>query len=84
MIEPKTIRHFEYELSVMLKAAADQDPEGIAQVEAILRNALENGMVEATNEARRRNGWSWAQIGRALGVTSQAAHKRFARKVVAA
>jgi biotin operon repressor len=36
--------------------------------------------VEATHvAAARRSGWSWEQIGDALGVSRQAVHKKYGR-----
>lgn len=37
-------------------------------------------MVELVRRARAR-GWSWAEVGKALGVSRQAAFDRFARAV---
>lgn len=80
MFEPKTLRHFEYELSVMLKAAGDQDPEGLAELDALLRRTLEQGIPAAAEQQRERHGFSWAHFGRALGVTAWAARKRLGAK----
>lgn len=80
MFEPKTLRHYRYELSAMLKAASDQDPEGLAELEALLREALEVGIPAAAQEQRSRNGFSWAMFGRAFGVTAWAAQKRLGAK----
>lgn len=60
--------------------AVPRDPaEGLAAVVALRRlaNRLEAGQVErAVGE-----GWSWAQIAAALGVTRQAVHKKHAKRL---
>ncbi|WP_460796254.1 helix-turn-helix domain-containing protein [Nocardioides pacificus] len=57
-----------------------EDPEAaLAAVVALRRLAgqLESAaVVEAIAQ-----GWTWAQVGEALGVSPQAAHKRFAPEV---
>jgi hypothetical protein len=83
MFEPKTLRHFEYELSVMLKAATDQDPEGLAEIEGLLRRTLDQGIPAAAEQQRARHGFSWADFGRAFGVTAWAARKRLGAKPAA-
>lgn len=53
--------------------------EALAAVVALRRLAdrLELAAVQAVLD----NGWSWAQIAEALGVTPQAAHKRLSHRV---
>jgi hypothetical protein len=42
-----------------------------------LADQLERAAVERAIE----QGWSWNQVARALGVTKQAAHKKFAHQI---
>ena len=57
--------------------AADDPAVGLRAVVALRRLA---DQVEATHVAKaRRDGWSWEQIGDALGVSRQAAHKKHGR-----
>jgi hypothetical protein len=59
-------------------AARSDDPEtGFRAVTALRRLADE---LEERNVAlARRRGWSWEQIGDALGISRQAAHKKHRR-----
>jgi DNA invertase Pin-like site-specific DNA recombinase len=56
--------------------------EGLAAVVALRRLAdqLESSEVERAI----RQGWSWSRIAEALGVTRQAVHKKYAKRVEAA
>jgi hypothetical protein len=54
---------------------ADDPTVGLRAVVALRR--LADG-VEARHVAEaRRRGWSWEQVGDALGISKQAAHKKF-------
>jgi hypothetical protein len=74
MMEPRDVQRFEREITAMI-SKAQHDAEAFAQV------------VKLSNELRRRlpvaasglinQGFSWADIGQALGTTRQAAHLRF-------
>jgi hypothetical protein len=56
---------------------SDDPAVGLRAVVALRRLA---GQVEAAQVAQaRRQGWSWDQIGDALGVSRQAAHKKHGR-----
>ncbi|MGD9694618.1 MAG: helix-turn-helix domain-containing protein [Thermoleophilia bacterium] len=57
---------------------ADDPAEALAAVVALRRLAdrLERAAVARAIE----DGWTWAQVAEALGVTRQAAHKRHARR----
>ena len=58
---------------------SDDPEEALAAVAALRRHAdqLERGAVaHAIGE-----GWSWAQVAQALGVSRQAAHKKHARRL---
>jgi hypothetical protein len=58
-----------------------EDPEqALAAVVALRRLA---SRLERVAVARAiEQGWTWAQVGQALGVSPQAAHKRFATRRV--
>jgi predicted transcriptional regulator len=60
-----------------------QDPrEGLATVVALRDLATR---LEATEVERAiRAGWTWSRIAEALGVTRQAVHKKYAKRVAAA
>ena len=59
-------------------AATNQDPRvGLAAV-AALRGLVERLEALQVDNARR-HGWSWEEIGKALGVTKQAVHKKYGR-----
>ena len=51
----------------------------LAAVVALRRSAdrLELAAVQCATD----KGWTWAQIAQALGVTKQAVHKRYARRI---
>ena len=56
--------------------------DGLAAVVALRRLA---DLVEAAQvESALRAGWSWSEVAEALGVTRQAVHKKYARRVAAA
>jgi len=60
-----------------------QDPrDGLATVVALrdLASRLEATEVERAVKA----GWTWSRIAEALGVTRQAVHKKYAKRVAAA
>jgi hypothetical protein len=56
------------------------DPaDGLAAVVALRRLADELELAEV--ERALREGWTWAQVAEALGVTRQAVHKKYARRL---
>ena len=56
-------------------AATSQDPQvGLHAVAALRRLAERLEALQVDNA--RRHGWSWEQIGQALGVSKQAVHKK--------
>ena len=64
-------------LEIQTAAASDDPATGLRAVAALRRLADE---LEARNvAAARRRGWSWEQIGDALGISRQAAHKKHRR-----
>lgn len=79
MFEPKTLRHYQAMLDSMVKAAGDEDPEGLADLAAMLHDAATNGIARAAEAQRATHGWSWARYAQAFGVTRQAVHKRLGR-----
>ena len=56
--------------------------EGLAAVVALRR--LADRLEAAEVERAIRQGWSWSRIAEALGVTRQAVHKKYAKRVEAA
>jgi DNA-directed RNA polymerase specialized sigma24 family protein len=57
-----------------------EDPaDALAAVGALRR--LADRVEDATVTRAAADGWSWAQIAEALGVTRQAVHKKHARRV---
>jgi hypothetical protein len=56
-------------------AATSQDPGIGLQAAAALRRLAERLEALQVDNARR-HGWSWEQIGQALGVSKQAVHKK--------
>jgi hypothetical protein len=59
------------------KLGSDDPAVGLRAVVALRRLA---DRVEASQvESARRDGWSWEQIGDALGVSRQAVHKKYGR-----
>jgi hypothetical protein len=55
--------------------ASDDPAVGLRAVVALRR--LADQVESAQVAAARRSGWSWEQIGDALGVSRQAVHKRY-------
>jgi hypothetical protein len=53
--------------------------DGLAAVVALRR--LADRMEDAEVERALRDGWTWAQVAEALGVTRQAVHKKHARRL---
>lgn len=60
------------------RAAADVDPAtGLRAVTALRR--LADDLEQRQVERARAAGWSWQQVGDALGISRQAAHKKHGR-----
>lgn len=57
-------------------SATDDPAEAFASVVALRRLAASRE--RSAVDAALAQGWTWAQIGQALGMTAQAAHKRLA------
>ena len=68
----------------MLKQAQQpQDPgDGLAAVVAMRRFA--DQLEAAEVERAIRDGWTWSRIAEGLGVTRQAVHKKYAKRLAAA
>ncbi len=67
-------------MSDALLMAAGEDPhDGLRAVRAVreLADRLEHLQVERA----RGLGWSWQEIADALGVTKQAVHKKYGRRI---
>jgi hypothetical protein len=60
-------------------AATNQDPRVGLTAVAALRELVERLEALQVDNARR-HGWSWEEIGKALGVTKQAVHKKYGRR----
>lgn len=59
------------------------DPgDGLAAVVALRR--LADVLEAAQVERAVRDGWTWTEVAEALGVTRQAVHKKYARRLQAA
>jgi hypothetical protein len=62
------------------EATVPEDPaDALAAVGALRR--LADRVEDAGVERALRDGWSWAQVAEALGVTRQAVHKKHARRL---
>ena len=61
------------------EAAMDRDPRVGLRGVAALRRLVERLEALQVHSARRQ-GWSWEEIGAALGVSRQAVHKKHARR----
>lgn len=91
MLEPSEVRRWERLTAAMLLHAATDDPAAFAQVVTILQKATdclpEVAQALVTDGGRKGGtgapGYSWADIGQALGVSRQAAHKRYGHRPVA-
>lgn len=69
-------------MSVTDVSAPESPADALAAVVALRRLA---DRFEASGvEQAMRDGWSWSQVGEALGVTRQAVHKKHAKRLVAA
>jgi len=62
----------------VLAAAESPDPGQGLQAVVVLRR-LTDRLEQAHVSAARAAGWTWQQIGDALGVSKQAVHKKYGR-----
>jgi hypothetical protein len=66
------------ELATLMRQAQDDDPLRALQATTALRREIER--MEAVQVRRARvAGLPWAQIAHAIGVSKQAAHKKYGR-----
>ena len=67
------------EQTLVASAASDDPKQGLRAVRALreLADRLETLQVERA----RGLGWSWQEIADALGVSKQAVHKKFGRRI---
>ncbi len=64
----------------MVEVPPPEDPEAALAAVVALRR-LANQLERAAVDQALRQGWTWAHIGQALGISAQAAHKKLAQKV---
>jgi hypothetical protein len=62
------------------RRVGNADPEDLAELVA-MRESLDEAIAQAVR-GQRENGFSWAAIGRGLGVTRQAAQQAFSDRTV--
>lgn len=86
MLESRAFDGWRRLTASVLDQLADDDPDGLAQVLAVLESAqaklpeIVARMRQADPDDPTGNpGYSWAQVGQALGVSRQAARQRFGR-----
>ena len=80
----KTYSDAEIDASAERTAArgAERDVTSLRRVGTVAAQRDEvEAELRAVVESARKAGWSWAAIAEQLGVTVQAAHKRFASRV---
>ncbi len=66
------------DLTTTAHAAADVDPATGLRAIAALRRLIDD-LEHRQVQRARAEGWSWQQIGDALGISRQAAHKKHGR-----
>jgi hypothetical protein len=64
----------------MVELPPPDDPEAALAAVVALRR-LANQLERSAVDHALRQGWTWAHIGQALGISAQAAHKKLAQKV---
>lgn len=74
MMEPEDVRRFERDINAIGRKV--NDPEAFAQA-VHLYGQLEGVLKGAADRLRTVDGFSWTDIGRALGITRQGAQQRW-------
>ena len=64
----------------MVEVPSPEDPEAALAAVVALRR-LANQLERAAVDHALRQGWTWAHIGQALGISAQAAHKKLAPRI---
>jgi hypothetical protein len=77
---PSIVQNPETALELARRAVAPAEPTDRLHAIAALRYALEELEADVVTEAVR-GGASWAGVARALGITRQSAHRRYAKRV---
>lgn len=77
MIEPGQLARFQREVKAMIVYAGDE-PDSLACI-AHLADQLQAGLAQGADRCRSQ-GFSWADIGRALGLTRQGAYQRLGKR----
>ena len=67
-------------MSVPASLPPPEEPADALAAVAALRRLANRLEADAVTEAIAQ-GWTWAQVGQALGISGQAAHKKFAAEV---
>ena len=67
------------DIPALQTSLSSDDPE-IAFRAVIALRRLADRLEEDTVKTARRRGWSWDQIGDALGMSRQAAHKKYRKE----
>lgn len=78
MLEPARRTRTLRELRSIAKEVGANDPEAFAELVAI-REAFDV-LIRAAVDEQRRNGYSWADLARPLGITRSAVNQRYGRR----
>jgi Homeodomain-like domain len=66
-------------MDIRMETSIEDPADALATVGALRR--LADRLEDAAVEKAIAEGWSWAQVAEALGVTRQAVHKKHARRL---
>jgi len=85
MMEPQELRRWERNLARLVETAGGGDPEQFAAIVKLLDKVMDEGLKSAAAALRSETcnghkGYSWTDLGDALGTTRQAAHSRFGQR----
>jgi hypothetical protein len=67
------------DISKLQTSITSEDPETALRAVLALRRLADQLEADAVKTARRK-GWSWDEIGDALGMSRQAAHKKYRKE----